>query len=81
MYFVGEHALITRGADAMFVLTPFEFHGLFSTLVAAMGDADIMEGWLARTDALAMVDLQRAVLQRSAPDDEGGMRKRLFTID
>ena len=81
LYFVGEHALITRGADALFELTPFEFHGLFSTLVAAMGDADIMEGWLARTDALAMVDLQRAVLHRSAPDDEGGPRKRVFSID
>lgn len=81
LYFVGEHALITRGADALFELTPFEFHGLFSTLVAAMGDADIMEGWLARTDALAMVDLQQAVLHRSAPDDEGGLRKRVFSID
>ena len=80
LYFVGEHALITRGADALYELTPFEFHGLFSTLVAAMGDADIMEGWLARTDALAMVDLQKAVLHRSAPD-EGGLRKRVFSID
>eukprot|EP00531_Pseudo-nitzschia_arenysensis_P006508 CAMPEP_0116151970 /NCGR_PEP_ID=MMETSP0329-20121206/20394_1 /TAXON_ID=697910 /ORGANISM="Pseudo-nitzschia arenysensis, Strain B593" /LENGTH=819 /DNA_ID=CAMNT_0003648645 /DNA_START=217 /DNA_END=2677 /DNA_ORIENTATION=+ len=83
LYFVGEHGLITRGADALFELTPFEFHGLFSTLVAAMGDADIMEGWLANTDALAMVDLQQAVLHRSAPDDEGrgGLRKRVFSID
>jgi hypothetical protein len=83
LYFVGEHGLITRGADALYELTPFEFHGLFSTLVAAMGDADIMEGWLAKTDALAMVDLQQGVLHRSAPDDEGmgGMRKRVFSID
>jgi hypothetical protein len=83
LYFVGEHGLITRGADALYELTPFEFHGLFSTLVAAMGDADIMEGWLAKTDALAMVDLQKGVLHRSAPDDEGmgGMRKRVFSID
>mmetsp|Transcript_22418 Transcript_22418/g.55578 ORF Transcript_22418/g.55578 Transcript_22418/m.55578 type:complete len:825 (+) Transcript_22418:293-2767(+) len=83
LYFVGEHGLITRGADALFELTPFEFHGLFSTLVAAMGDADIMEGWLANTDALAIVDLEQAVLHRSAPDDEGttGLRKRVFSID
>lgn len=59
LYFVGEHGLITRGADALYDLTPFEFHGLFSTLVAAMGDADTMEGWLESTDTLALVDLQR----------------------
>ena len=81
LYCVGEHGLITRGADALYDLTPFEFHGLFSKLVAAMGDADFMEGWLAKTDALAMVDLQRAVLHRSAPDHDeggGGLRKRVL---
>jgi hypothetical protein len=67
LYFVGEHGLITRGADALYDLTPFEFHGLFSSLVAAMGDADTMEGWLESTDTLALVDLQRAgVLKDSA---------------
>merc|ERR1719491_219166 len=71
LYFVGEHGLITRGADALYELTPFEFHGLFSSLVATMGDADTMEGWLAKTDTLALVDLQRGVLQRSAPLDRG----------
>lgn len=59
LYFVGEHSLITRGADALFDLTPFEFHGLFSPLLAAMGDADTMERWLASTDMLASVDLKR----------------------
>lgn len=59
LYFVGEHGLVTRGADALYDLTPFEFHGLFSSLVAAMGDADTMEGWLESTDTLALVDLQR----------------------
>ncbi|KAG7345080.1 ion channel [Nitzschia inconspicua] len=59
LYFVGEHGLITRGADALYDLTPFEFHGLFSSLVAAMGDADTMEGWLESTETLALVDLQR----------------------
>jgi hypothetical protein len=59
LYFVGEHGLITRGADALYDLSPFEFHGLFSPLVAAMGDAETMEGWLASTDILADVDLRR----------------------
>jgi hypothetical protein len=59
LYFVGEHGLITRGADALYDLTPFEFHALFSSLVAAMGDADSMEQWLTSTDTLALVDLHR----------------------
>jgi hypothetical protein len=36
-----------------------EFHGLFSPLLAALGDAETMEGWLASTDILADVDLRR----------------------
>ena len=84
LYFVGEHGLITRGEDALYELTPFEFHGLFSSLVAAMGDADTMEGWLAKTDTLALVDLERGVLQRSAPvgsdaDDRNGARQRVLS--
>ena len=59
LYFVGEHGLITRGADALFDLTPFEFHGLFSPLLAAIGDAETMEAWLASTNVLADVDLKR----------------------
>jgi len=59
LYFVGEHGLITRGADALYDLSPFEFHGLFSPLLAAMGDAETMEGWLSTTDILADVDLRR----------------------
>jgi hypothetical protein len=59
LYFVGEHGLITRGADALYDLTPFEFHGLFSPLLASMGDAETMEGWLESTDVLADVDLRR----------------------
>lgn len=56
---MGERGLITRGADALLDLTPVEFHSLFSSLVAAMGDADSMEGWLACTSILADVDLRR----------------------
>eukprot|EP00934_Nitzschia_sp_Nitz4_P001241 Nitzschia sp. Nitz4//scaffold15_size197535//101758//103941//NITZ4_001584-RA/size197535-augustus-gene-0.226-mRNA-1//-1//CDS//3329537733//1241//frame0 len=59
LYFVGEHGLVTRGADALFELSPLEFHGLFSSLVAAMGDADTMEGWLSSTNVLAEADLVR----------------------
>ena len=58
LYFVGEHGLITKGADALFALTPMEFHGLFSPLLAAMGDADTMEAWLAGTEVLWEVDLR-----------------------
>jgi hypothetical protein len=57
LYFVGEHGLITRGPDALFALTPFEFHEIFSPLLAAFGDAETMELWLERTQALAEVDL------------------------
>ena len=59
LYFVGEHGLITRGADALFDLSPMEFHRLFTPLLAALGDADSMEAWLATTDVLAEVDLAR----------------------
>ena len=59
LYFVGEHGLITRGADALFDLSPFEYHGLFAPLLAALGDAETMEGWLESTNVLAEVDLRR----------------------
>lgn len=58
LYFVGEHGLITKGAKALFALTPFEFHGLFSPLLAALGDAGTMEDWLASTEVLAEYDLK-----------------------
>jgi Ion channel len=57
LYFVGEHGLITKGSDALFALSPFEFHEIFSPLLAAFGDAETMELWLERTQALADVDL------------------------
>uniref|UniRef100_A0A7S0AQD8 Uncharacterized protein n=1 Tax=Minutocellus polymorphus TaxID=265543 RepID=A0A7S0AQD8_9STRA len=59
LYFVGERGLIVRGADALYDLTPFEFHRLFAPLLAAMGDADTMEGWLENTNVLAEVDLKK----------------------
>lgn len=60
LYFVGEHGLITRGASALFDLNPFEFHALFAPFLAAMGDAELMEGWLASTEILAECDLRKA---------------------
>jgi hypothetical protein len=65
LYFVGERDLITRGADALFDLSPFEFHGLFSPLLAAMGDAETMEAWLSRTNVLAAADLSGDAIHRS----------------
>ena len=56
--FVGEHGLITRGADALMELTPLEFHRLFAPLLAALGDAETMEHWLDDTEVLAEVDLK-----------------------
>jgi hypothetical protein len=76
LYFVGEHGLITRGADALFDLTPFEFHRLFSPLLAAMGDADTMEGWLATTNILAEVDLKRDSPQGRARTDSDPSKAR-----
>mmetsp|Transcript_11428 Transcript_11428/g.27279 ORF Transcript_11428/g.27279 Transcript_11428/m.27279 type:complete len:879 (+) Transcript_11428:212-2848(+) len=75
LYFVGEHGLVTKGAGALFELTPFEFHGLFSSLVAAMGDADSMEQWLESTDTLALVDLQRSQGDLSSPGPAHQLRQ------
>lgn len=69
--FVGEHGLITRGADALYDLTPLEFHELFGPLLAAMGDADTMAGWLASTKILADVDLRR----------DGGLRPNPASVE
>lgn len=70
LYFVGEHGLITRGADALFDLSPMEFHRLFTPLLAALGDADSMEAWLASTDILAEVDLNRGAPASSPKESQ-----------
>ena len=79
LYFVGEHGLIVKGADALFDLSPFEFHGLFSPLVAAMGDADTMEGWLSSTDVLAAADLSRESMIRPGTNDDDGSNTNPIT--
>jgi hypothetical protein len=66
LYFVGERGLITRGADSLYDLTPFEFHSLFAPILAAMGDADTMEGWLDTTNVLAEVDLKKDGIRSSS---------------
>ena len=53
MMLVGERNLIQRGPDALFQLSPDEFHSIFSPLVAAMGDAETLQGWLNSTEHLA----------------------------
>jgi hypothetical protein len=65
LYFVGEHGLITKGAEALFSLSPIEFHQLFSPLLASFGDAESMESWLESTQALADVDLSTSFASQS----------------
>ena len=59
LFFVGEHDLIVKGADALLELGPLEFNELFSPLLAAMGNRETMVKWLASTSVLADVELKR----------------------
>eukprot|EP00980_Cylindrotheca_fusiformis_P030590 scaffold25078_cov132-Cylindrotheca_fusiformis.AAC.2 len=52
MMLAGERNLIRQGPDALFQLSPDEFHSIFSSLVAAMGDAETLQGWLNSTEHL-----------------------------
>jgi len=84
LYFVGEHGLVTRGADALFDLTPFEFHRLFASLIAAMGDAETMEGWLASTEVMADDELRGSEggeEEASRMHEENDTREALDTDD
>jgi hypothetical protein len=51
-FLVGKHALLTRGVQALYDLSPQTFHRIFSPLVASMGDAETLESWLASTEVL-----------------------------
>jgi hypothetical protein len=53
LLFVGERDMISDGGEALFQLNAIEFHGIFSPILAAMGDGPAMEEWLTRTDILA----------------------------
>ena len=57
---VGEHRLVTQGADAVFALGPFQVMEIFLPILAAMADAGTMEGWLARTEKQAGIYFPRA---------------------
>mmetsp|Transcript_9358 Transcript_9358/g.18890 ORF Transcript_9358/g.18890 Transcript_9358/m.18890 type:complete len:627 (-) Transcript_9358:86-1966(-) len=54
MMLVGERNLIQQGPYALYELSPEEFHSIFSALVAAMGDAETLQGWLNSTENLAI---------------------------
>ena len=55
---VGEHSLLREGGpQALFALSPDEFHSIWSPLVAAMGDAVTLQGWLNRTEQMAQAFL------------------------
>uniref|UniRef100_A0A7S1C0W4 Potassium channel domain-containing protein n=1 Tax=Corethron hystrix TaxID=216773 RepID=A0A7S1C0W4_9STRA len=71
LFFVGEHGLITRGAAALFDLSPIEFHALFAPLIAAMGSSRTVETWLATTNLLAEVETKR--LTQSIRNEEETM--------
>jgi len=58
LLFVGERELIAEGGDALLHLNVVEFHNIFSPMLAAMGDRESMETWLAATDILADVELR-----------------------
>lgn len=68
LLFVGERELISDGGDALLRLNAIEFHGIFSPMLAAMGDGTSMEEWLAETDILADVELRK-------DSSEGGKRE------
>jgi hypothetical protein len=53
MILVGEKSLLRDGPIALFELTPDEFHSIFSPVVAAMGTADTLDGWLHSTEDLS----------------------------
>lgn len=66
LLFVGERDLISDGVDALLRLNVMEFHGIFSPILAVMGDGNTMEAWLAATDLLADVELQSGEDRRNS---------------
>jgi len=69
LLFVGERDLISDGGDALLRLNAIEFHGIFSPMLAAMGDGSSMEEWLISTDILADVELRSEGKKDSADRD------------
>lgn len=60
LIFVGEKKLVSKGAEALLNLSPFEFHEIFSPLLAALADSGTMEGWLAVTTPTAAEKFPRS---------------------
>lgn len=58
LLYVGERDLIFDGGEALLRLNVAEFHQIFSPLLAAFGDGNIMVAWLVATDVLADVELR-----------------------
>lgn len=52
LLFVGESTLVRDGSEALFRLTPMEFHRIFSPVLVAMGDTHALEGWLTSTELM-----------------------------
>ncbi|KAL7466837.1 hypothetical protein ACHAXS_007111 [Conticribra weissflogii] len=69
LLFVGERDLISDGGDALLRLNAIEFHGIFSPMLAAMGDGSAMEEWLTSTDILADVELRTESRKDSVSKD------------
>jgi len=49
---IGFSGIQSEGVDALLEMPPAEFQELFNPLIATMGSADCLKGWLQRTDAL-----------------------------
>lgn len=77
MMLVGERALIKEGPSALFHLSPDEFLGIFSPLVAALGEPDTLEGWLRSTDA----QTQEMFEQHSSPHIENKKQHKNIAVE
>jgi len=79
LFFIGEHGLITKGADALFDLSPVEFNALFAPLIAAMGSARTIETWLATTNLKAEVEHKRYL--QSVREEEDRVHETELELD
>ena len=58
IFYVGERQLIIDGPNALFALSPREFQGLFSPVLAAIGSEEVLQSWLLATNLMADVELK-----------------------
>ncbi len=71
MILVGEKSLLRDGPKALFELSPDDFHGMFSPVVAAMGAASTLYGWLRSTEELARQFVRDVGNDNPSGRDEG----------